>query len=54
MKAHQPCTGLILILAALILSGCLSTGGNPENDCPGDSILIDGRCVGVDENGNPK
>lgn len=44
------CIACILALAA---TGCVSTG-NTEDDCPGDSVLIDGQCVGVDENGNPK
>ena len=46
-----------LAIASLVvtplLAGCVSTG-NTEDDCPGDSVLINGQCVGVDENGDPK
>ena len=42
---------LAALLAVVSASGCVLTAAD---DCPGDSELINGQCVGVDENGNPK
>lgn len=39
-----------------VLGGCVSTTTPPPqiDNCGGDSVLINGECVGVDEYGNPK
>lgn len=42
---------LAALLAVAAASGCVSTA---TDDCPGDSELINGQCVGVDEDGRRK
>lgn len=48
-------TGLVPSLAFIAaLAGCVAAAPPQIDDCPGDSVLINGECIGVDEDGNPK
>ncbi|MEM5503209.1 hypothetical protein [Ahrensia kielensis] len=45
----------VTLLASMVaIGGCVSTTPPQIDNCEGDSMLINGECVGVDEYGNPK